>query len=221
MASSSYPGSDSRKRATLDNARSRDTRQALIAAALELWGEGDFEEVYEAATPAVIARAAGVSKGTFYFHFANKEDLLREMLSASARAMVGEVEDGVRHGAGLFPLAEQVLAGMARRLDGVPKAAALRAGAVSLRSRLSRTTLTMPRGTLPGFEALVRYGVEQRVFRAETDVEDAAAMLHMVTLDAIMQWGLEDRSVSWLGQKLWARAETVLRGLSSAGEPRE
>lgn len=51
--------------------RSRDTRRKLIHAALELWDERGFEESFEATTVAEIARAAGVSKGTFYFlaHF--------------------------------------------------------------------------------------------------------------------------------------------------------
>src|SRR5579859_1987152 len=68
-----------RQRAALVNSRSRETRQALIRAALRLWGEGDFDAAYEASTVADIARAAGVSKGTFYFHFASKEDILLEM----------------------------------------------------------------------------------------------------------------------------------------------
>jgi AcrR family transcriptional regulator len=218
MASATPPSrqvAEPRKRATLVNTRSRDTRQSLVSAALLLWSEGDFGEAYEATTPADIARAAGVSKGTFYFHFANKEDLLREMLSATARAAISEVDEGTSRDVPVFPLAEQVMASMARHVAKIPKAAALRAGAVSLKSRLSQTTLTIPRGTLPAFEALVRHGMERGELRAMTDVEDAAAMLHTVTLDVIIAWGQEDRSADWLRQRLCGRVQIVLRGLSA------
>src|SRR5215469_17710803 len=81
-----------RQRAALVNSRSRETRRALIRAALRLWGEDDFDAAYEASTAADIARAAGVSKGTFYFHFASKEDILLEMSSATAQAMIDQIE---------------------------------------------------------------------------------------------------------------------------------
>jgi AcrR family transcriptional regulator len=217
---SSHQVPESRKRATLVNTRSRDTRQSLVSAALRLWSDGDFGEAYEATTPADIARAAGVSKGTFYFHFANKEDLLREMLSATARAAISEVEQGISLGVPLFALAEEVMASMARKVASMPKAAALRAGAVSLKSRLSQTTLTIPRGTLPAFEALVRHGMERGELSARTDADDAAAMLHTVTLDVIIQWGQEDRSASWLRQRLCGRVAIILRGLATAASGR-
>jgi hypothetical protein len=135
------------------------------------------------------------------------------MLSATARAAISDVEDGMSRGMPLFPLAEQVMTAMAQGVASMPKAAALRAGAVSLKSRLSQTTLTIPRGTLPAFEDLVRHGMERGELRPGTDVEDAAAMLHTVTLDVIIQWGQEDRSASWLRQRLCSRVEIILRGL--------
>jgi hypothetical protein len=61
MASEKHPSQqvpEPRKRATLVNTRSRDTRQSLVSAALRLWSEGDFGEAYEATTPAGIARAS-------------------------------------------------------------------------------------------------------------------------------------------------------------------
>src|SRR4029077_2174890 len=85
-----------RQRAALVNTRSRETRQALTSAALGLWSEGDFDEAYEASTVADIARAAGVSKGTFYFHFANKAEVLREISSTTVQTMMDQIEKGAR-----------------------------------------------------------------------------------------------------------------------------
>ena len=122
-------------------ARSRETRRALIRAALQLWSQGDFEEAYEASTAADIARAAGVSKGTFYFHFASKEDILLEMTSATVQAMIDQAEAGMRRGVPLHSLTERVMASMAQRVVRAPKAAALRAGTLGFRARAGEVTL--------------------------------------------------------------------------------
>lgn len=52
------------------------TRARLVEAALDEFREHGFER----ASIARIAKAAGVSRPTFYFHFPKKEDLLRELL---------------------------------------------------------------------------------------------------------------------------------------------
>jgi len=53
------------------------TRAKLVEAALAEFREHGFER----ASIARIARAAGVSRPTFYFHFPKKEDLLRELIA--------------------------------------------------------------------------------------------------------------------------------------------
>src|SRR5277367_5990255 len=106
--------------------RSRDARRKLIEASLEMRNEGSFEEASEATTVAAIARAAGLSKGTFYFHFANKQENLLEMAWATARKMVEEAGAGIRRGMPLFELVDQLMRSMARRVPGTPKALAFR-----------------------------------------------------------------------------------------------
>src|SRR6202034_325826 len=68
-----------RRRSGLHQERSRQTRQRLVRAALELWTERGFESGVEDTTVEEIVGAAGVTKGTFYFHFARKEEILLEM----------------------------------------------------------------------------------------------------------------------------------------------
>jgi AcrR family transcriptional regulator len=206
-----------RQRATLVNARSRETRRALIRAALGLWSQGDFDEAYEASTAADIARAAGVSKGTFYFHFAGKDDILLEMSSATVAVMIDQIEAGVRQGVPLHPLAEQVMDAMAQRVVRTPKAAALRAGALGFRARAGEVTLAGHRlGS--AFEALVRYGKERGELSAEVDEEEAVAMLSAVTTEAIIRWGEGNRSATWLRQTLRDRVEVILSGVSRVGD---
>jgi AcrR family transcriptional regulator len=184
-----------------------------MRAALGLWSQGDFDEAYEASTATDIARAAGVSRGTFYFHFASKEDIILEMSSATTQALIDQIEVGVRRGVPLHSLTEQVMASMARRVVRAPKAAALRAVALGFRVRASEVTLG---GTRFGaaFGSLVRYGKERGELSAEVDEEETAAMLSVVTADAIIRWGAGNRSPAWLGQTLRDRVEVILSGVT-------
>lgn len=201
----------------LVNARSRETRRALIRAALRLWGDGDFDEAYEASTGADIARAAGVSKGTFYFHFASKEEILLEMSSATAQVMIDQVEAGVRRDIPLRTLSEEVMTSVAQRVARAPRAAAVRAGSLGFSARAGTVTLEGPRlGT--AFEALVRYGKERGDLSATMDAEEIAAMLAAVTGEAIIRWGSGGRSASWLAQALRDRVDIVLCGLNRASD---
>ncbi len=202
-----------RQRATLVNSRSRETRRAIIRAALRLWGEGDFDAAYEASTAADIARAAGVSRGTFYFHFASKEDILLEMSSATAQAMIDQIEAGARQGVPLHPLTEQVMASMARRVARAPRAAALRTGSLGFSARAGAVTLTGPR-LGAAFESLVRYGKERGELSATIDEDEAAAMLSAVTAEAIIRWGAGNRPAAWLQQALQDRVQIVLSGMA-------
>jgi AcrR family transcriptional regulator len=206
-----------RQRATLVNTRSRETRLALTQAALRLWGEGDFEAAYEASTAADIARAAGVSKGTFYFHFANKEAILLEMSSATVQAMADEIETGTARGVPLGTLSEQVMAKMARRVVRAPKAAALRVGALGFTVRPEESTVAGPRLS-DAFETLLRYGQERGELSPQADVEEGAAMLTAVTRDAVRRWGAGDRPAGWLRRALRDRVAVVLRGINQVDD---
>lgn len=205
--------SSPRQRATLGNSRSRDTRQALVRAALQLWSAGDFDEAYEASTAADIARAAGVSKGTFYFHFASKEDLLAEMASATAQTVIDEIEDGIGKELPLRSLTDRVAAALARRVTRAPRAAALRAGTLGFSSRAGAVTLAGPRLGV-AFEALVRYGKQRGELGGSIDEQEGAAMLTAVSAEAIIRWGAGNRSAAWLRRTLRNRAQVVLDGMT-------
>ncbi|MCK9930294.1 TetR/AcrR family transcriptional regulator [Frankia sp. Mgl5] len=206
-----------RQRATLVNTRSRESRLALTRAALRLWSEGDFDAAYEASTVADIAHAAGVSKGTFYFHFPNKEAILLEMSSATIQAMIDEVEAGTARGVPLRSLSEQVMTSMARRVVRAPRGAALRAGALGFVGRPDDGTLAIPRLSV-AFESLLRHGRERGELGEQIDVEEVAAMMTAVTMEAITRWGAGDRSASWLRQTLRDRVTVILRGISHPDE---
>src|SRR5262245_12554800 len=77
-------------RSGLVQERSRRTRQQLVNAAVQRWTERGFEKGIEETTVEEIVQAAGVTKGTFYFHFAHKEDILLEVGWGTSEAMFKE-----------------------------------------------------------------------------------------------------------------------------------
>jgi AcrR family transcriptional regulator len=71
----------SQRRASLTQARSVATKQALVQSAMALWRANGYANT----TVADICRAAGVSKPLFYFYFPRKEDALFEAGLLSTR----------------------------------------------------------------------------------------------------------------------------------------
>ncbi|ADQ14295.1 TetR/AcrR family transcriptional regulator [Halanaerobium hydrogeniformans] len=53
-----------------------DTKQCILNSAVKVFSENN----YHAASMAMIAEEAGVSKGTLYWHFDSKEELFREIV---------------------------------------------------------------------------------------------------------------------------------------------
>lgn len=67
--------------------RSEETREALIAAARELFGERGFAAV----GTEEIARSARLTRGALYHHFESKEDLFRAVYEAVERDLVAQI----------------------------------------------------------------------------------------------------------------------------------
>ena len=68
--------------------------QQIIEAALEVFGECGLAN----ARLQDIAERAGVSKGTIYLYFPNKEELFREMIRQTAVAKIERAEQGLTQG---------------------------------------------------------------------------------------------------------------------------
>lgn len=111
------------RRSILAQDRSRRTRESLIDAAFGLWSERGFETGFETTTVEEIARAAGVSKGTFYFHFARKVDVLLEMNATIDLDMTAAALDAVEAGESVDVAVVRALEEMAERTEQMPRAA--------------------------------------------------------------------------------------------------
>jgi AcrR family transcriptional regulator len=204
------------RRSALSQERSRDTRRKLIRTALEIWNERGFETAFETTTAEEIARAAGVSKGTFYFHFAHKEDILLEMPWATAEIMIDEAEHAMGWDEATPDLVEQLMTSLARRVSRAPRAALLLV--VSHWSRLMHAGAPPEgaRGFRVAFEAVLRYGIERGDIPSGVDVEEVAALLQAATMDTLVAWAATTQTPSALRRRLCRRADIVLCGAAAS-----
>jgi AcrR family transcriptional regulator len=93
-----------------------DTRQRIYDAAMEIFRRDGFE----VARVDDVAKAAGVSHGTFYFHFATKDEVLIQCLRASEVRVVAMI-DAVPENAPLTAVLDAAAAAIARDWEGDPK----------------------------------------------------------------------------------------------------
>jgi AcrR family transcriptional regulator len=207
------------RRSALLQSRSRDTRRKLIRTALELWNERGFEHAFEETTAEEIARAAGVSKGTFYFHFAHKEDILLEMPWATAEIMIEEADGSMRRGDPTLELVDQLMKSLARRVSRAPRSAVLRV--TGHWSRLSSTGAMPenPRGFGAAFHDVVAYGIERGDLPGDVEAFEIAALLQAATMDALVRWAATEQSAAALRRTLCRRADVVLRGAAVSYSP--
>jgi AcrR family transcriptional regulator len=110
-----------RKRSLLAQERSRDTRQAIIRAALELWRERGYAAGADDPTAEEIAERAGVSKATFYLHFARKDDILVETAWVTTRVFYEDALQALLGGGPVEGVLDDVTARLARRVQNVPR----------------------------------------------------------------------------------------------------
>jgi AcrR family transcriptional regulator len=192
--------------------RSRRTRQRLIRAALDLWAQRGFETGIEETTIEEIVAAAGVTKGTFYFHFARKEEILLEMGWRTAEVVYAEAEACVRQGRNLNDSLARVLGVLARRIEAAPKAAVARA--VSQMYQFLADEAAGP-GRLSfsaAFKVVFAAAVEAGELPSDTDPVELAEMLQSLSMSSVMEWavGQED-----LLPSLRSRATLLTTGVFS------
>lgn len=204
------------RRSALAQTRSRDTRRKLIRAALQLWGERGFERAVEETTVEEIAAAAGVSKGTFYFHFAHKEDILLEMPWATAELVAEEAERAMRRGEPTAELLAALMASLARRVAKAPRPAVLRVTGYWSRMAHSGSTPATPRGFGQVFASVLTYARDRDELPADVDVGELASILQAVTMDALVRWASTTQSAAELRRSLRRRADVVLRGAAAS-----
>jgi len=111
------------KRSLLAQERSRDTRKAIIKAALELWAERGYASGIDETTAEEIAARAGVAKATFYLHFARKDDILLETGWVTTKVFYEDALKALLRGQPPDEVVDEVTVRLCRRIDKVPRMA--------------------------------------------------------------------------------------------------
>lgn len=161
--------------------------EEITAAALELFSERG----YAATRLEDVAARAGVSKGTLYLYFANKEELFKAVLREGFISPLAEMRDTVQRYEGpTFDLVEMLVRGWwehvgATRLSAIPKLMVAEA-----RNFPDVARFYVDEVVRPGREAIaaiVRRGVERGEFR-RVDPRIAGQLL-VAPLFMVAIWG--------------------------------
>ena len=203
---------DDRARALLRQERSRGTRKKLADAAQRLWAERGFDE-----TPvAELCEAAGVSTGSFHYHFRRKEDLLVELTLGPGIAEFRSVVEGSWEEP--LPTAALLRLGldaMAAAISERPPALVRRA-IVELYRALDDPKLVDMQGERPGLVAMFTDLFERAIGRGELPgrygPRELGVLLTSVVLHSILMWAIGGMGDLSLGAAVWRHANLILGG---------
>jgi AcrR family transcriptional regulator len=199
---------DGPRRSSLVQERSRRTRQELVNAAVKLWTERGFENGVETTTVEEIARAAGVTKGTFYFHFAHKEDVLLEMSNTAGDATMEAASRSAAAGDPIDVTVQRAFSEMARRTERMPRAAIAR----TLREFYKHPTQSREHSpTREVFPVLIEAAQQRGEFPPEADPIEIADMLNALMITAVEGW--VHGAYPKLGPELAYRVDVLFAGV--------
>jgi AcrR family transcriptional regulator len=204
------------RRAGLLQERSRQTRRRLVRSALQLWSERGFENGIEDTTVEEIAAAAGVTKGTFYFHFSHKEQILVEMGYQTADLLNVEADRLVESGADLVEALRVLIRVIERQITAAPPGAVVRAlGEFRRRPTTAPDYLPPSPNFKEAFGKIFAVGQSQGLVTDELEPDQVAGVLQALVLDSIGDWGLEGGAIL---PKLEERTAIVLAGVQPGGK---
>lgn len=189
--------------------RSRRTRDRLIATATGLFVDRGIEEV----TVDDICLEAGVAKGTFYFHFPAKADLLVATFHEGGHDVLAHAEELVAAG---VPFAESVFAlgdRIARNTARLPKPFVLRATVESLAALGSADPQDERRRRHQALVALVVAGRAAGEVRAGPPPPAVAMTLGWAMLQAILVWASNERARPSLVEVTRSQLQLALYGI--------
>ncbi|GAA3226655.1 helix-turn-helix domain-containing protein [Actinocorallia longicatena] len=201
-----------RRRAGLSQARSRDTRRRLVQTAMRLWTERGFETGIEETTIDEIVEKAGVTKGTFYFHFAHKEEILLELGYQTATVLYEEATRCVNAQRTLEESLRRLVGSLVASVQAAPPAAVGRAMSEFLRPRKPGDE---PPASFPSFgqalEILFARAVEVGEVTDAVEPGEMAQIIEALYVDSIMEWS--KGRLKHLKPSLQRRTAVVLAGL--------
>jgi AcrR family transcriptional regulator len=201
-----------RRRAGLTQERSRDTRRRLVRAAMGLWTARGFETGIEDTTIDEIVQAAGVTKGTFYFHFAHKEEILLELGFQTADTLAQEARRCIAAERSVDDSLRRIVTTLVRSVKNTSPLAVGRA--MSEFHRPHRPGAKPPASLLSFADALglvFERAQEQGEVTGQVEAGEMAQIVEALFVDSLMEWA-QGRQKQ-LNSSLQRRTAIVLAGL--------
>jgi AcrR family transcriptional regulator len=181
------------RRSLLAQERSRDTRQAIIRAALKLWSERGYDAGVDDTTAEEIAKRAGVAKATFYYHFARKEDILRETGWLSAKVFYEDALKALIGGGSTDEIIDDVTSKLCRRVEKVPRPALRRMLQVLLDPPVRRRPLDADHwGFERGFAIILLQGQQDGDVPQTVTPASLGMMFEVMLMAAIQEWAYNE-----------------------------
>jgi len=201
-----------RRRAGLTQERSRDTRRRLVRTAMRLWTERGFETGIEDTTVDEIVQAAGVTKGTFYFHFAHKEEILLELGYQTASLLYEEATRCIAAERSIDDSLRRVTSTLVVSVEAAPPAAVGRAMSEFVRPRRPGDE---PPASDPSFaqalEMLFTRAREEGEVTDQVEPSEMAQIVEALYLDSLREWS--QGRLTDLSKSLLRRIAIVVAGL--------
>jgi AcrR family transcriptional regulator len=198
------------RRSLLRQERSRKTRERLVRAALKLWRKQGFEDT----TVDEIAAEAGVGWSTFYYHFANKDALLRELGGLTAQAVANDLSFERGAYPDLASAVDAFVRSMATHMTTVPREIVLAA--------IGRNMASIGNIGDPGLTDAVHFASTlDRLFVQAADdgfwgaVEHAevSAVFTGMLMEGVLRWAAGNTASNDLYDVLHLRATLLLDGV--------
>lgn len=201
-------GNDRSRLSTLKQERSRKTKAKLVGVALRLWGERGFDET----SVDELCDEAKVAKGTFYFYFRAKEDLLIEIGFGAAEGMIEEVHRAIDAGKTTRQVLDRAISGLASEAGKTSKPLLERTIEEIFHSFGKRWQ--QARTGRPHFREILVHVIRRGQERKEVDdryqAEEVAGIMGLVLLQGLLDWSRDETDSRVLVATLRRRTKLVL-----------
>jgi AcrR family transcriptional regulator len=181
-------------RSRLAQERSRDTRQSIIRAAVELWAERGYATGIEDTRAEEIAARAGVSKATFYLHFARKDDILLETGWMTTKVFYEDTLKALEQEGTADAVIDGVTVRLCRRMDKVPRPVLQRILRAQLNSagQPEREANSEHYGFQRGFALIFLQAQRDGGLPRTITAASLAAMFEAMLYSSLREWAYDD-----------------------------
>ncbi len=188
MPKSSEPAARSLPRAKLAQDRSRETQRKIVKAAIALWTSRGFDEGYDNTSVEEIADSAGVTRGTVYYYFKKKEEILQEIAWLTAESIYESAIRALMTGDNIDKILEDIVTTLAHQVLKSEKPAVRRVMESSRAADDSLSRDMRAGGLTRAFSVVITHAQDRKDIPANLNSSVMAEILASMCTSCISQW---------------------------------